>query len=329
MSERTAFVFPGQGSQSVGMGRAWAEAHPAAREAFAEADDALGMDLTRLCWEGPEEELRLTANTQPAILTTSIAVFRVLRELTDAPAFVAGHSLGEYSALVAAGSLEFDDALRLVRRRGELMQEAVPVGEGAMAAILGIEADVVARVAAEATAEAEGDQVCTVANFNAPTQTVIAGHREAVERAVELAGENGARRAVMLPVSAPFHSPLMRPAREALAPYLEATEFADPTVPVVTNIDAAPVTTGAAARAALVRQVDGPVRWVESLVWMAGEGSVERFLEVGPGTVLTGLGRKTVAPVRTLSLAEPGALDKLGLGGEGGTPDGGTTEERR
>ena len=235
MSERTAFVFPGQGSQAVGMGRAWAESFPIARDTFAEADRALDLELTRLCWEGPAEDLQLTANTQPAIMATSVAIYRVLASLDQAPSFVAGHSLGEYSALVAAGSLEFADALRLVRKRGELMQEAVPVGVGAMAAILGVDAELVATAAAEATAAAPTGEVCTVANFNAPIQTVIAGHRGVVESAVELVKERGARRAIMLPVSAPFHSPLMRPAREALEPFLAATEFADPEVPVVTN----------------------------------------------------------------------------------------------
>ncbi|MFQ5348889.1 MAG: ACP S-malonyltransferase [Thermoanaerobaculia bacterium] len=303
----TAFIFPGQGSQKVGMGRAWAEESPAARVAFAEADEALGFALSRLCWEGPEEELQLTANTQPAILTVSVAAWRAAAEAGLAPQVVAGHSLGEYSALVAAGALTFADALRLVRRRGELMQEAVPVGVGAMAAVIGLpaaEVELIARQAAD-------DEVCAVANYNAPIQTVVAGHRPAVERAVELARERGAKRALLLPVSAPFHCELMRPARQALTPLLEATQFHDPQVPVMTNVDAAPVTTVAAARQALARQVDSPVRWVASIERMIAEHSVERFLEVGPGAVLTGLMRRIARGVETASLAEPAALEGM------------------
>jgi [acyl-carrier-protein] S-malonyltransferase len=307
MSGKIAFVFPGQGSQTVGMGQAWAEGHPEARAAFDEADAVL-PGLLRICWEGPAEELQLTANTQPAILATSVAIHRVLAGRHPEPAVVAGHSLGEYSALVASGSLAFADALKLVRRRGELMQEAVPVGQGAMAAVLGLEATAVEEVAAAAT---EGDERCGVANYNDPKQTVVAGHRPAVERAVELAKERGARRAVMLPVSAPFHSSLMKPAREGLAPLLAETEFADPRMPVVCNVDAAPVTTGAVAREALVRQVDQPVRWVESVRCMVGEAGVERFVEVGPGAVLAGLIRRISRETPTTSLAEPEKLAGL------------------
>jgi [acyl-carrier-protein] S-malonyltransferase len=302
-----AWIFPGQGSQKVGMGRSWATAHQEAASVFAEADQVLGMSLSLLCWEGPEEELQLTANLQPAILTASVAVQRVLARHHARPDLVAGHSLGEYSALVAAGSLAFSDALRLVRRRGELMQEAVPVGSGAMAAILGLEAEAVERLATEAAA---GD-VCTVANLNAPEQTVIAGHRQAVERAVALASERGAKRAFLLPVSAPFHCPLMAPARKALEPMLEATSFADPAVPVVTNVDALPVRTGEQARRALARQVDSPVRWVESVGWMAQEGGAERWVEVGPGSVLSGLVRRILPGAHPVAAGEADSLRDL------------------
>ncbi|MEE8278664.1 MAG: ACP S-malonyltransferase [Thermoanaerobaculia bacterium] len=307
MRARFAFVFPGQGSQAVGMGRAWAEEFEVARRSFEEADEVLGFPLSELCWQGPEDELQLTANTQPAILATSVAIHRVVSDQGLRPVVMAGHSLGEYSALVAAGSLSFGDALALVRKRGELMQQAVPVGEGAMAAIMGLEAEAVAKIAAEAA----GDQECAIANYNAPIQTVIAGHTGAVERAVTLAKERGARRALMLPVSAPFHSPLMRPAREELAPLLAAVRFADPQVPVVSNIDARPLTAGEAARDALARQVDGPVLWVESVRWMVDEMGVERFLEIGPGNVLSGLIRRIVPGVESSSAAEPEALGRL------------------
>jgi [acyl-carrier-protein] S-malonyltransferase len=307
MSPVTAFVFPGQGSQKVGMGRAWAEAFPEARATFAEASAALGFDLARLCWEGPEEELQLTANTQPAILAVSIAIHRVLAARGLAARAMAGHSLGEYSAHVAAGTLELGDALRLVRRRGRLMQEAVPVGEGAMAAVLGLESEAVAALAAEAA----GGEVCAVANYNSPEQTVIAGHRAAVERAMALARERGAKRALPLPVSAPFHCALMAPARAGLAPDLAATRFRAPAVPVVVNIDAAAVRDGAAARSALERQIDGPVRWVESVRHLASALAVTRFVEVGPGSVLTGLARRIVPAAEAIALAEPEALARL------------------
>jgi [acyl-carrier-protein] S-malonyltransferase len=308
-AKKIAFVFPGQGSQKVGMGRVWAEACAAAHQAFEEADEALGFPLSRLCWEGPEEELNLTANTQPALVATSIAVHRAFGELAPAlrPVAVAGHSLGEYSALVAAGALAFGDALRLVRRRGQLMQEAVPVGLGAMAAVIGLDAEAVAGVAADA---AQGE-VCAVANFNGPAQTVIAGHKGAIDRAVALAKERGARKAMPLTVSAPFHSPLMRPAREGMAPLLDAVELRDPRVPVVTNVDAAPVEAGAAARDALVRQIDGPVRWAESVLLMERDLGVEVFVEVGPGNVLSGLNRRIVQTARTTAVSDPEHLQKL------------------
>jgi len=310
---RTAFVFPGQGAQKVGMGRAWAEAYPESRAAFDEASDAIGLDLARLCWEGPEEELQLTANTQPAILTVSVAIARVLAARGLRPDAVAGHSLGEYSAHVAAGTLTLRDAVRLVRERGQRMQEAVPVGVGAMAAILGLGPEAAANLAAAAA----GGEVCSVANFNSPEQTVLAGHRGAIERAVSMARERGAKRALPLPVSAPFHCELMAPAREGLTPSLMAAAFADPRVPVVVNIDARPVTAGGAARDALVRQIDGPVRWVESVRCLVEELGVRRFVEVGPGNVLSGLVRRIAPDVEAISLAEPDALSKLNAEGSG------------
>jgi len=309
-SKKIAFVFPGQGSQKVGMGRVWADASPEARRTFEEADEALGFPLSRLCWEGPEEELNLTANTQPALVAAAVAVYRALGALAPelAPVAVAGHSLGEYSALVAAGALGFADALRLVRRRGELMQEAVPVGQGAMAAIIGMDAEAIAAIAADS---ATADEVCAVANYNGPSQTVIAGSKGAVDRAVVLAKERGARKATLLAVSAPFHSPLMRPAREGMAPLLAATEFRAPRVPVVTNVDAAPVASGDAARDALVRQIDSPVRWVESILWMEEALGVEAFVEVGPGNVLSGLNRRIVKAARSTAVTDPDHLKQL------------------
>lgn len=308
MEGNTGFVFPGQGSQKVGMGRAWAEVSEEARRTFEEADEVLGFPLSRLCWEGPEEELGLTTNTQPALLATSIAIYRALlpQGLFVEPVAMAGHSLGEYSALVAADALDFADALRLVRRRGELMQEAVPVGMGAMAAFIGLDDQAVAAVAEEA---AQGE-VCAVANYNSPGQTVIAGHKAAVDRAVAMAKDRGARKATLLAVSAPFHSPLMRPAREGMAAELARVEFRAPRVPVVANVDAAPVLTGDAARDALVRQIDGPVRWVESVTWMAREAGVRTFLEIGPGNVLTGLNRRIATGTVCAALSDPEQLGK-------------------
>ena len=292
-----ALLFPGQGSQFVGMGKALFEGSPAARAVFEEADAALGFELSRLCFEGPEAELRATANTQPAILTHSIAALAALRssspERLEGAAFAAGHSLGEYSACVAAGALSFADAVRLVRRRGTFMQEAVPAGEGAMAAIVGLPADDVEA----ACREASGDEVVSAANYNSPEQTVIAGHAAAVERASAACVARGAKRAIPLAVSAPFHSPLMRPARERMAELLEATGFADAAIPVVTNVDAEPVTRGALLRDALVRQVDSPVRWVESVRRLAA-GGVDSGLEVGPGNVLAGLVRRIERGIR-------------------------------
>jgi [acyl-carrier-protein] S-malonyltransferase len=284
-----ALVFPGQGSQKVGMGRALADAFPAARQVFNEADEALGEPLSHLIWNGPEDALQLTENTQPAILTASIAAFRALESegLTTGMAFVAGHSLGEYSANVAAGTFSFVDAVRTVRRRGRYMQEAVPLGTGAMAAILGLEADKVAQACAEA---AQGD-VVSPANLNGAGQVVIAGGQAAVERAGARAKELGARRVVPLAVSAPFHCALMKPAELRLAPELRSLRVQDPRVPVVANVDAAPKRDALAAIDALVRQVSSAVLWEATVQRLASDG-VTAYVEVGPGAVLSGLIRK-------------------------------------
>jgi [acyl-carrier-protein] S-malonyltransferase len=321
-----AFVFPGQGSQKVGMGRAWADLSEAARRTFEEADDVLGFPLSRLCWEGPEDELNLTANTQPALLTVSTAIHRALASFpgTEAlrpvpsPVTMAGHSLGEYSALVAAGALSFADALRLVRLRGQLMQEAVPVGVGGMAALIGMDQEA-ANALAEEVAQGE---VCAVANLNGFVQIVIAGHTGAIDRAVALAKERGAKKATRLAVSAPFHSPLMAPAREGMTGPLMETAFRDPSVPVVTNVDAVPVSTGEAARDALIRQIDSPVRWVESALWMAESAGVDTFLEVGPGTVLGGLTRRIAQGTMQVATSDPEQLRKVLEGGAGAKDEG-------
>jgi len=285
-----AFVFPGQGSQHAGMGKELAENFPVAKNVFEEANDALGFDLASLCFNGPEEELKLTANTQPAILTMSIAALRVLQAETGlTPSCAAGHSLGEYSALVCAGALSLADAVCIVRRRGTFMQEAVPVGEGAMAAVMGLENDELEAVCLEA---AKG-QVVSPANFNCPGQIVIAGHTAAVERAMELAKARGAKRALALPVSAPFHCSLMEPAGQRLAGVLEAVEVSPLACPVITNVEAAPNGDASRVKELLVRQVSAPVRWDESVSCMSELG-VSRFVEIGPGKVLSGLVKRIV-----------------------------------
>jgi [acyl-carrier-protein] S-malonyltransferase len=281
---KTAFLFPGQGSQYAGMGKSLADAYPAAARIFEEADAALGFAISKLCFEGPEDQLKLTENTQPALLTVSIAANAVLASNGIAPDYVAGHSLGEYSALVAAGSLVFADAVKLVRKRGRYMQEAVPAGVGAMAALLKLPEDKLDGVLAEA---AQGE-VVTAANLNTPDQVVIAGHAGAVNRAVELAKAAGARRAVLLQVSAPFHCPLMKPAQERLKLDLDAIEFRDLAVPLVNNWRGRAIRTGAEAREGLYQQVPNPVRWSDSIRLLASNG-VTRFIEVGAGNVLTGL----------------------------------------
>lgn len=302
-----ALIFPGQGSQFVGMGQDWAAAHEPARRTFEEADDVLGFSLSGLCFEGPDDELQLTANTQPAILACSVAMLRALRAHGDlSPAAVAGHSLGEYSALVAAGVLELPDALRLVRRRGELMQEAVPVGEGAMAAIIGLDEGPLQAVLDEI--DAPNGRV-VIANLNSPGQLVIAGHTAAVETAAAKAKDAGAKLAKMLPVSAPFHSPLMAPAREGLAPDLRSATFRDPNVPVICNIDAGPVAGGDAARDALERQIDGPVRWIESMEHVLQTIGATTLAEIGPGKVLAGLGKRIDRSATWLTSPSPDALD--------------------
>ena len=302
---KVAFVFPGQASQYPGMGKELAEMYPSAKAVFDEADKTLGFSISKMCFEGSEEDLKLTANTQPAILTCSIATYRVLEEKGLAPDFVAGHSLGEYSALVAAGSLKFADAVRLVRKRGNYMQEAVPAGKGAMAAIMGLSPAVVSDVCKRA---AQG-QVCAPANLNSPDQTVISGDADAIKRAVELASQAGAKRATILPVSAPFHSALMMPAQEKLEHDLKTTHFDKLRVPLVTNVDADTIETGEQAREALVRQVTAAVHWEESVRLLIEEG-VNTFVEVGPGKVLTGLLRQIERSVATLNVEDETSLLK-------------------
>jgi [acyl-carrier-protein] S-malonyltransferase len=295
-----AALFPGQGSQKVGMGRALADAYPICRDTFREADAALGEPLSRICFEGPEAQLTLTENTQPAILAVSIAAYRLLASRGLSPAFVAGHSLGEYSANVAAGTFSFADALAIVRRRGRYMQEAVPVGAGAMAAILGLDADAVTRACEEA---AEGE-IVSAANLNGAGQIVIAGATAAVARAGERARALGAKRVIPLTVSAPFHCALMEPAADRLAPELRALDTHDPRVPVVANVDAQPKRDANAAIAALIAQVSSPVQWEAVVRRLASEG-VTTYVEVGPGTVLSGLVRKIHREATVLSVGAP------------------------
>lgn len=285
-----AFLFPGQGSQAAGMGKDLAAHHRIAQQTFEEADDALGYSLSRLCFDGPEEKLRLTEITQPAILTVSVAAARVLHESGIAPSFVAGHSLGEYSAHVVAGTLDFADAVRTVRRRGQFMQEAVAVGVGAMAAVLNLAIESVRAACHEASAECNG-HLCEPANINAPGQIVISGSKHAVERATELCKAKGAKRAIMLPVSAPFHCSMMQPAQDRLAAELNALAFRDPEVPVMCNVDAAQVRDAARSRDSLIRQVTGAVQWEASMRALIAQGA-SRFVEAGPGSVLTGLLRQ-------------------------------------
>ena len=304
-SSRTAFIFPGQGSQAVGMGKALADTFPAAKAVFDEVDAALGESLSQIMWEGPSETLTLTANAQPALLAVSLAALRVLEseagvDLARDAAFVAGHSLGEYSALAASGALTITEAARLLRIRGRAMQDAVPPGEGAMAALLGLDYDQAIAVAAEA---AQGD-VCEPANDNAPGQVVVSGSKAAVERAMVLAKEKGAMKAVLLPVSAPFHCRLMGPAAEAMEVALSGTTIKSPRVPVVANVRAAPVTDPAEIRRLLVEQVTGTVRWRESVIYMAGAG-ITAMVEVGAGKVLCGLVKRIDKSISASAVGTP------------------------
>ena len=299
-----AYIFPGQGSQSPGMGKELADKFPVTRQIFEEADDALGFALSTMCFNGPAEELQLTENTQPAILATSVAVLRAIEsEGFPKPDFVAGHSLGEYSALVAAGSLSVTDAVKTVRGRGRYMQEAVPVGTGAMAAILGSDVETVNAACGEA---AQG-QVCSAANINSPGQIVIAGDAAAIDRAIEILKARGAKRAVKLNVSAPFHCALMQPAQDRLSADLKQSQFNDLQTPLVTNVDAKPIKTGAEARDSLVRQVSQPVRWLQSVEFLSSHG-VQTFIEIGPGKVLSGLVRQINRELRCLNVEDDSSL---------------------
>jgi [acyl-carrier-protein] S-malonyltransferase len=306
-----AFVFPGQGSQALGMGRELAEAFAAAREVFEEVDEALGQNLSRLMFEGPEEDLILTENAQPALMAVGHAVWRVLEregglDMAAACRFVAGHSLGEYSALSSAGSIGLADTARLVKTRGRAMQEAVPVGRGAMAALIGVDR----AVADDIAQDAAGDEVCAVANDNAPGQVVVSGSSAAVERATDIARERGAKRAIMLPVSAPFHCPLMKPVAEIMAEALAATEIRSPAVPLISNVRARPVTEPVAIRADLVAQVTDVVRWRECVLFMKQDG-VERLVELGAGRVLTGLARRIDRELEAVSIQGPADVESF------------------
>ncbi|WP_449396328.1 ACP S-malonyltransferase [Devosia riboflavina] len=305
----TAFTFPGQGSQAVGMGKELADAFPEARAVFDEVDDALGQKLSQTMFEGPEDVLRLTENAQPALMASSIAVLRVLESrgvsLADHAKFVAGHSLGEYSALCAAGTFSLSDTARLLRTRGQAMQKAVPVGHGAMAALLGLDLETARAVAEEA---AQGE-VCQVANDNAPGQVVISGALAAIERAVEIAKAKGSKRALLLPVSAPFHCSLMQPAADAMASALAEVQMNAPVVPLVANVLAAPISDPAEIRQRLVEQVTGVVRWTETVTWLAGQGGVTQLVELGTGRVLTGLAKRIAPDVTTHAVGGPADID--------------------
>lgn len=310
-----AFVFPGQGSQAVGMGQALAEAFPAARLVFEEVDDALKQNLTRLMFEGPEADLTLTENAQPALMAVSMAVLRVLEDeggirLADKAAFVAGHSLGEYAALAAAGALQLADAARLLKRRGQAMQEAVPVGEGAMAALLGVDLPAATEIAEAAVAAGESGEVCAAANDNAPGQVVISGTRAAVERALAIAAERGAKRSVLLPVSAPFHCALMQPAADVMAEALAEVSLTMPAVPLVANVTASAVSDPETIRRLLVEQVTGMVRWRESVLFMKEQG-VDTLVELGAGKVLTGLARRIDRELEAVAVGQPADVEAV------------------
>lgn len=307
MSTKIAFLFPGQGSQAVGMGRELAEQFPVAAETFAEADAALGFPISQLCFDGPEEDLHLTENTQPAIMAVSVAAARVLAHHGVAPALAAGHSLGEWSAHVIAGTLSFADALRAVKARGAAMQKAVPAGEGAMAAVLQLNPALVAEACEEATRET--GLVVQAANLNSPNQTVISGATAAVEKAAALCKARGARRTVMLPVSAPFHCALMQPAQEEVARVLAGLSLHDPRIPVAANVTGGLVTTADAARDALIRQVTGAVRWVDCMTVLKGAGA-NLFIEVGPGKVLCGLLKQIDPELKSLNVEDAASLEK-------------------